>query len=88
VPRDERDRIGERILHYLEDHPDAADTANGIRQWWLGEPEAAAAADVQTALDRLVEQKLIARIDREGMPSWYRSARRRNGGFTEPTTRR
>jgi hypothetical protein len=69
--------VDETILRYLRDHPDAADTAAGIRQWWLPyEDEEFSAAVVQGALDRLVEQGLIARIDRQGMPSVYSRANR------------
>ena len=28
--------LAEAIVQYLADHPDAADTLVGIRQWWLG----------------------------------------------------
>ena len=78
MPRNHNDGgVGERILRYLNQHPDAADTASGIRQWWLlHEGEERSIADVQAALDRLVEQKLIDRIDRPGMSPVYRSARR------------
>ena len=81
MPGDELDvGVGERILQYLNEHPDAADTPDGIRQWWLQrEGEGGSAADVEAVLDRLVEQKLIARIDRPGMLPVYRSAHRRNG---------
>jgi len=82
MPRDAQHGVGERVLQYLSEHPDAADSLDGIRQWWLwreGEDEGGSAADVQAALDRLVEQQLIARVDRPGMPSVYRSTRRPNG---------
>jgi hypothetical protein len=68
--------IGGPILRYLNEHPDAADTAEGIRQWWLLHDDETSVADVQTALDALVERRLIARIDRPGMPPVYRRAGR------------
>ena len=82
MPEDAPDiDVGERIQQYLHEHPQAADTREGIRQWWLQrEGGGRSAADVQAALDRLVEQKVIARIDRPGMPAVYRSTHRRDGG--------
>jgi Fe2+ or Zn2+ uptake regulation protein len=82
MPRNQDDGgVGEPILRYLNKHPDAADTASGIHQWWLlHEGEERSISEVQAALDRLVEQKVIERIDRTGMPSVYRSTRRRKGG--------
>jgi len=45
------------ILHYLTHHPGAADTVQGILQWWLrqecGED---ATSQVQNALDFLVDK--------------------------------
>lgn len=42
------------IERYLEQYPNASDTLQGVREWWLA--AAPMAADVvQTALDRLVE---------------------------------
>jgi hypothetical protein len=74
MPReDDGGGVGERILRYLDERPEAADTADGIRQWWLRqEGVERSPADVQAALDRLVEQRRIARIDRPGMSPIYR----------------
>jgi len=49
-----------QVLSYLEHRPDAADTAEGIRQWWVLHQIAQLSNErVQRALDQLVEQKLI-----------------------------
>jgi Fe2+ or Zn2+ uptake regulation protein len=52
--------IADEIVRYLADHPDAADTLEGIQHWWLSrqrwEP---AATQVQRALDWLVEHGLV-----------------------------
>jgi hypothetical protein len=46
--------IAREIQHYLEDHPCAADTAEGIQGWWLCRQRYQEALDrVQRALDRL-----------------------------------
>jgi len=81
MPSDEHDNAGisERILEYLNDHPDAADAVDGIRQWWLPRGAERSTADVQAALDTLVERGLIARIERPGTPPVYRRAPRPGG---------
>lgn len=64
--------IAQRILAYLEHHPHAADTAAGIRSWWLlGEP--VSDADVKAALDWLVRHRLVTASD--SRPPVYRLAR-------------
>ena len=84
MPRpDDGGDVGTPILRYLNDHPDAADTAAGIRQWWLPlEDDELSTAAVQAALDLLVAQGAIARIDRPGMPPVYCRADRRGGQRT------
>jgi len=81
MPRDLRDGgAGEQILHYLVDHPDAADTVDGIRQWWLLEGEERSSAEVRAVLERLVERHLITRVDRPGMSTVYSGPRRDRRG--------
>jgi len=48
-------RAAERIMRYLRDHVDAADTADGIATWWLnGSPFAP--TTVERALKQLVAE--------------------------------
>jgi hypothetical protein len=54
--------IAHTIQRYLEVNPDAADSAEGIRRWWL--PPALAEESpgtVEEALDRLVAAGVISR---------------------------
>ena len=54
--------IAQTIRRYLEVNPDAADSAEGIRRWWL--PPALAEESpgtVEEALDRLVAAGVITR---------------------------
>jgi hypothetical protein len=78
MPHDEDSGgLAERILRYLDEHPDAADTAEGVRVWWLLEQVfKESIGDVQHALDQLVSQGAVTRIDRPNMPAVYRRARR------------
>jgi hypothetical protein len=56
-PRDVRE-VESAVQRYLEAHPNAFDTAEGIRMWWLADLEPAPAA-VQAALDHLVERGIV-----------------------------
>ena len=50
------------ISRYLADHPDAADTADGIANWWLRRIRIDASVSVvQQALDLLVAQGTVER---------------------------
>jgi hypothetical protein len=50
----------EEIGRYLVAHPNASDTAEGVRDWWIGGQRAVFSLDVvQAALDRLVEAHML-----------------------------
>ncbi len=54
--------IAQIIERYVANHPRAADTAEGVRAWWVGgERHGASLADVQKALDSLVESGRLCR---------------------------
>ena len=51
------------ILRYLRAHPQAADTVDGIVEWWLPRQRHDEAVDrVQHALDELVARGLVDKI--------------------------
>src|SRR4051794_16371279 len=50
------------IERYVSEHPDAGDTASGISQWWL-EGDGGPPAQLQQALDYLVENVRLSRIE-------------------------
>lgn len=55
-------QLRDEILKYLAAHPRAADTVEGIANWWL--PRQRYEADIQKiqqALDELAERRLVAK---------------------------
>ena len=52
--------LSHEILRYLRAHPQAADTVDGIVEWWLPRQRYDEAVDrVQSALDELVARGLM-----------------------------
>lgn len=56
--------LQQRIRRYCADHVNAADTVDGVRRYWLGDP-ALAADDVGAALSALVA---AGSLDRRLLP--------------------
>jgi hypothetical protein len=55
-------RTANEIQRYLESHPNAADTAEGIAEWWLLRQRFEdSVVLVQEALDYLVAESAVAR---------------------------
>jgi hypothetical protein len=52
--------VAAEILKHLEHHPNAADTARGVSEWWLDATRAQAdIAIVELALQRLADQGMM-----------------------------
>jgi hypothetical protein len=61
-PGDKVDDIARAIVRYLEAHPHAADTADGITRWWLAPMLSAVPADaLERALKALVASGRLLR---------------------------
>jgi hypothetical protein len=77
----------ETIMRYLDSHPDAADTVEGIAEWWLPRALCADVPLVEQALARLLGQGLVRRqsnIDRHVLYS----AARKPHAEAQPSTLR
>jgi hypothetical protein len=72
------ERIALQILRYMEEHPQAKDTIEGISQWWLArEAGEYRLADVERAVTRLVAKDLIVTNNRKGSARCYGANPRR-----------
>lgn len=64
------------ILAYLDRWPQAADTEQGIQQWWLPEMGIdVPPAEVAVALERLVQERAVSRSVLPDGSVIYRAAR-------------
>lgn len=59
--------ISEEIQRYLRNHPNAADSVEGIARWWLTRQRyEEATAAVEKALEILIERGVVARSTNAG----------------------
>lgn len=59
-PADVEEEVAQEIRRYLDAHPDAADTLDGVVQWWLSPATATAGPEtVRRALEKLAAAALI-----------------------------
>jgi hypothetical protein len=64
--------IVREILRYLEHHPGAKDTLDGIAHWWLRrERNAKLLQDVERAVALLLAQGILLETRRSGVPPYY-----------------
>ncbi len=54
--------VADEVMRYLAQHPEAADSAQGIQRWWLAPRQLEEPLDrVQRALDALVRKGALVR---------------------------
>lgn len=64
--------IARAILEHLRQHPLAADSAEGVARWWLKPPhDRARLEDVEQALEALVAQGVLRRVQLGGGGALY-----------------
>lgn len=64
--------LAREILRYLETHPAAKDTVDGIAQWWLQRVGGVhRRRDVERAVALLCSHDLILETRRTGLPPYY-----------------
>ena len=78
-----QDEIDRAVFRYLEAHPSAADTLEGITEWWLERRRVVIAVEaVTTALERLIGQGLVEEFRRGDattpLPPLFRLANRQS----------
>ena len=74
--------IADEIARYLQDHPEAADSLDGIRQWWLPRLRLQeASAQIEEALRELLDRGVIGR---QVMPDGTVLYRRAEGDVGKP----
>lgn len=80
------------ILRYLRDHPEAADSLEGIASWWLPQSGYSVTTEsVHEALALLVAERRIARIDLPDGRTLYQSVDKVSGShpaWKPPSPRR
>lgn len=65
VPKDDRDsdeviNVANEIMEYLHDHPNAADSLDGVVSWWLTRQRFKSAREiVERALEYLVDEGVV-----------------------------
>jgi hypothetical protein len=68
--------VVDAILRYLHSHPDAADTVDGICEWWLPRHWRVDARYVEAALQRMYAQGLVRRRENADQHVVYLRAER------------
>jgi hypothetical protein len=53
--------IVDEIAAYLRRHPRAADTAHGIRMWWLARGDTVPEERLVSALEYMVKEQMLSR---------------------------
>jgi hypothetical protein len=72
------DDIARELERYVEVHPAAADSLQGIARWWLMRPAQAPLKDVEAAVTALVRRGVLSRrLLPDGRAVYARAARPR-----------
>jgi Fe2+ or Zn2+ uptake regulation protein len=84
-PNSNPSELCQRILRYLHEHPEAADSLEGIASWWLPPSGPAVSTEaVREALALLVAQQRIARIDLADRHTLYQRVDKAPGSPAAP----
>ena len=78
------DHVAREISRYLDEHPNAADSIEGIAEWWLVRQRFEETVGlVQQAVEYLVEQGQVEKVIGHSRKIIYAKAGRRGKGDTD-----
>jgi hypothetical protein len=73
LPEQKVEEAAEAIEAYLTDHPNAADTLEGVITWWLARSRYLEAHElVQHAMEHLVSMRVVSKHEGPGGAALYR----------------
>lgn len=77
------EKYTDMILYYLQRHPGAADTLEGIVRWWLGQARIDISVEqVHEALEELIHQEIIKTETQKDGNILFRALNRNDKGLS------
>lgn len=80
MPERDDSELQSAILAYLQAHPGAGDTVDGVLDWWLGATDGEQRSRVEAALEALAE---AGAVTRHRLPDGKLIYSRRQGGVRD-----
>lgn len=72
--------LKQEVLGYLNEHPQAQDTLDGVLQWWLVRNRVTAGLNwLYTALEELEAEGWVCKVTGPDGQQWYRAASKGEG---------
>ena len=66
--------LARAVMRYLDEHPQAMDTVQGIAEWWVTRQQIQVEVeDLAKVLKRLVDESLIERVDSANGPLYRKN---------------
>ena len=72
MKRDQLTKLSTDIIGYLDSHPEAADSIEGIAKWWLPRDSQASKETIACAIKHLVDEGVLEEIEQKNSVIIYK----------------